>query len=257
MLKYPRTPHLEGSRLQPGDEDLAAVPLAELRGRPLVIEEKLDGANAALSFGPEGLRLQSRGHYLRGGRGERPFDLLKTWAAALAPSLRPVLGERYVVYGEWLGAKHTIYYDLLPHYFLEFDVFDRERACFLSTPARRALLGELLAAVPVLASGPAPADVEALRDLVRPSLYKTPAWTDRLREDAAARGQDPERLARETDPSDLAEGLYLKWEEEGEVRGRYKWIRKSFLTAVLDSGSHWVDRPVFPNRLAPGVELFA
>ena len=26
--KYPRTPHLEGSRLQPGDEDLDAVPLA-------------------------------------------------------------------------------------------------------------------------------------------------------------------------------------------------------------------------------------
>ena len=65
--KYPRTPHLEGSRLQPGDEDLDAVPLATLRGRHVVIEEKLDGANAGISVGDDGrLRLQSRGHVLTG-----------------------------------------------------------------------------------------------------------------------------------------------------------------------------------------------
>lgn len=50
LHKYPRTHHLEGSRLQPGDEDLSAVPLGELAGRHVVIEEKVDGANAAISF---------------------------------------------------------------------------------------------------------------------------------------------------------------------------------------------------------------
>lgn len=39
--------------------------------------------------------------------------------------------------------------------------------------------------------------------------------------------------------------------------GRYKWIRASFLTAVVDSGSHWLARPIVPNRLADGVDLFA
>ncbi|WP_246002030.1 RNA ligase family protein [Allorhizocola rhizosphaerae] len=107
MFKYPRTAHLEGSRLQAGDEDLAQTPFAPLRGRHLVVEEKLDGANAGISFGPGGeLRLQSRGHYLTGGPRERQFALLKSWAATLAPRLWPVLGERHVVYGEWLYAKH-------------------------------------------------------------------------------------------------------------------------------------------------------
>lgn len=70
MIKYPRTRHIEGSRLQPGDEDLDAVAFSELRERPLVVEEKVDGANAAVSFGEDGrLLLQSRGHYLRGGAG--------------------------------------------------------------------------------------------------------------------------------------------------------------------------------------------
>ena len=43
--KYPRTQHLEGSRLQPGDEDLEAVPFRAIAGRNLVVEEKVDGAN--------------------------------------------------------------------------------------------------------------------------------------------------------------------------------------------------------------------
>ncbi len=50
------------------------------------------------------------------------------------------------------------------------------------------------------------------------------------------------------------EGLYLKREEDGVVTGRYKWVRPSFSSAVLDSGSHWLDRPVVANQLAdPGV----
>ena len=36
ILKYPRTPHLEGSRLQAGDEDLSQVPFSHLKGKYLV-----------------------------------------------------------------------------------------------------------------------------------------------------------------------------------------------------------------------------
>ena len=44
ILKYPRTPHITGSRIQPGDEDLKEVGREVLAGRALVIEEKLDGS---------------------------------------------------------------------------------------------------------------------------------------------------------------------------------------------------------------------
>ena len=68
IIKYPRTPHIEGSRLQPGDEDLSQVPFSAIAGKHLVVEEKIDGANSAISFDPQGnLLLQSRGHYLTGG----------------------------------------------------------------------------------------------------------------------------------------------------------------------------------------------
>lgn len=256
--KYPRTHHIEGSRLQPGDHDLSATPLESLAGAHLVIEEKLDGANAALSFSADGiLRLQSRGHYLTGGAREKHFAFFKTWASVHQRALFERLADRYVVYGEWLYAKHTVFYDRLPHYFLEFDVFDRERGEFLSTPRRGELLAETpVASVPVLWRGETPA-LAALRALIAPSLYKSEAWREQLAEAARDAGQDPHRVALETDPSDQSEGLYLKVEDGDRVIDRLKLVRATFLTSVVDSGSHWIDRPIVPNQLAPEVELFA
>jgi hypothetical protein len=257
LHKYPRTRHVEGSRLQPGDEDAGSVPFGQIAGRFLVAEEKVDGANAGLCFDREGrLWLQSRGHFLTGGVREKHFHLFKQWANAHAASFRPVLGSRYVLYGEWLYAKHTIFYDLLPHYFLEFDVLDTETGMFLSTECRRELLAGLpLVSVPVLCSGPARSLAELVM-LIGQSQFKSGRWRERLAEVCAGRNLDPERAWAETDRSDLMEGLYLKVEEGGRVVERYKYIRASFLTAVSDSGGHWLKRPIVPNRLRDGMDLF-
>jgi hypothetical protein len=93
LKKYPRTPHLEGSRLQPGDEGYEHVPYKELAGCYLVAEEKLDGAAGELM-------LQSKGHYLVGGGRERQFNILKAWARAHENWLMERLEDRYVMYGE-------------------------------------------------------------------------------------------------------------------------------------------------------------
>src|SRR5262245_32278080 len=103
IYKYPRTHHIEGSRLQEGDEDLDSVPFDSLKGRFIVVEEKLDGANSGISFDKDGtLLLQSRGHFLDGGARERQFALFKTWGNAHKQALWELLGSRYILYGEWL-----------------------------------------------------------------------------------------------------------------------------------------------------------
>ena len=227
IVKYPRTPHLDGSRVQPGDEDLGIVGISDLEGLPLVIEEKLDGSNSGISFDDDGtLVLQSRGHVLTGGPRERQFDLFKRWASTYRDSLWRILGNRYLMYGEWLYARHTIAYDELPHYFLEFDILDRETGSFLSTDRRHALLaGSPVQSVPVLARSP------------------VPVWEKLLTRSRCS-------------SSELMEGLYVKWEADGHVRGRYKYVRRGFLQAVADSETHWMDRPIEPNRLRPGADLF-
>jgi hypothetical protein len=249
--RYPRTHHLEGSRLQPGDHDLEQVPLETLRGQYVVVEEKLDGANAGMFRDEAGrLRLQSRGHVLAGGAREKHFDLFKQWAHTHAAALAGLLPDGHTLYGEWLYAKHTIFYDQLPHYFLEFDIREPSGA-FWST-ARRAehLAGSPVVSVPILWQGIVE-DPQRLPALVGPSLYKSAAWRDRLREAAERAGVDVERCARETDPSDHAEGLYVKVEDLATrtVTARYKWVRSSFLTVVVESGSHWLARPIVPNQV--------
>jgi RNA ligase len=257
LYKYPRTPHVEGSRFQPGDDDLDCAPFADLQGKYIVVEEKLDGANAGVSFSRDGkLLLQSRGHFLDGGERERQFALLKTWATTHQQKLWGLLADRYILYGEWLYAKHTIFYDALPHYFFEFDLLDAETGEFLSTDRRRELLKDSpLVSAPVLWRGLG-RSVEHLQSLVRRSRYKTEAWRNRLLTEAQLRGQGIELIQRQTDNSDLSEGLYIKVEVEGRVVGRYKFVRASFLQAVSDSGSHWMDRPIIPNQIREGCDIW-
>lgn len=257
LRKYPRTHHLEGSRLQPGDEDMHSVAFSHIRDRYIVVEEKLDGANTAISFTADGtLQLQSRGHYLTGGPRERQFGLLKMWAATIQYTLQPRIRDRYVVYGEWMYAKHTVFYDALPHYFCEFDILDRDTDTFLSTAQRQELLAGLpISSVPVLHTGPLSTLTE-VTSLVGPSTCRTPNWKDALREAAQGSGVDPSQATADTDMSDDMEGLYIKVEENGVVVDRYKWVRPTFLTAILDSGTHWMDRPIVPNQLADPAVIY-
>jgi len=57
--------------------------------------------------------------------------------------------------------------------------------------------------------------------------------------------------------TEIMEGLYIKWEEDGCVRGRYKYVRDSFTQVVEQEGVHWLDRPLEPNQLRDGVDIFA
>ncbi len=258
LYKYPRTHHIEGSRLQPGDEDLSAIPFKHLKGRYLVVEEKVDGANAGLSFDSDGqLLLQSRGHYLTGGWRERHFNMFKQWANHHAATLHEVLFDKYVLYGEWLYAKHTIFYDLLPHYFMEFDIYEKESGLFLSTKKRRELLADLpVVSVRVLHEG----KVSSLKDLkamIGVSAFISDDHITNLRQVASKLRLDEERAVKETDCSPQMEGLYVKVEEEGVVKERYKFIRPEFLTAVTQAEGHWLNRPIIPNRLKEDANMYS
>lgn len=259
LLKYPSTLHLEGSKLPPGDRDCSQVPYAAIAGRYIVAEEKLDAANSGISFSAGGeLLQQSRGHYLTGGGRERQFNLFKKWGSAHEDALLRLLEDRYVMYGEWMHKKHSIFYDRLPHYFNEFDIFDRRRGVFLSTAARCELLQHTpVISVPVLYAGPAPTRMRDLIALVRPSLAKSSAWRTRFEAIVTREGFALEKCWQQTDKSDLAEGLYIKVEEDGRVVGRYKWVQPGFVQTIEEAGTHHLRQPYIPNQLAAGVDIYA
>jgi hypothetical protein len=161
------------------------------------------------------------------------------------------------MYGEWLYAKHTIFYTDLPHYFLEFDLYDKVTATFLSTERRRAMLAALpfVASVRVIYGGQIYAR-QTLQELIGHSHFISDDHLDRLRRLCQDKHLDSALALRETDQSTLMEGLYIKVEEGDVVRERYKYVRASFLQTVFDSESHWMDRPLLPNCLKDGATLF-
>jgi hypothetical protein len=196
--------------------------------------------------------------------------------------LYEMLGERYVMYGEWMFACHTIWYDRLPHYFMEFDVFDRETDTFLSTPARDELLRRTSAPVRivpvrVIATGLV-SGVEELKSMIGPSAFVSEgksrhndsllscesSWYDAVVvcNVLGKRGhyvfqQDEwiarcEELRKKYYVGPTMEGLYVKWEKDGIVKGRYKFVRDDFVSHIAGQDEHWHDRPILQNGLIPG-----
>lgn len=217
--KYPRTYHLVGSK---GTVEANAVPISQLDNKKLIIEEKMDGSMVSLGFDNGKLYIRHRNQEAKG----LEFDQLKAWTSTIEEELYEMLEERYVMYGEWLYAKHTIHYDKLVHYFLEYDIYDRQTDKWLSTRARYDLIHirQHIVSVRIIAK-----DI-TLKD---PSIYLGPSAY----------------ISKKTDLNDMMEGLYVKVEDDNYVLERYKYIRKEFLDAILDGGSHWSSRPLAPNKL--------
>lgn len=259
FVKYPRTAHLEGSRHGAGDpvDDVAFV---AVKGCRLVVEEKLDGANSGVRFVPgRGVVVQSRGHELTGGPREAQFELLKAWVSAKSPMFTDVLGARFVVFGEWMFAKHSMFYDMLDHFWFEFDVYDTTADRFLDTAERRRMFADTsVVSAPVLAESTFDR-LDDVTSLVSKSLFISDAHAHAgaLAAAAESAGAAVDVVVSETDMSGLSEGLYVKLEADGQVLTRLKWVRPSFTQTLTDSGSHWADRPLVVNRLAPDVDMWA
>lgn len=250
IIKYPRTKHIKGSNIQHGDEDLKQISFNEIKNKYLVIEEKIDGANVAVSFSNQKeLLLQSRGHYLTGGYREHHYNLFKQWANIHSEALFKILNTRYIMYGEWMYAKHAIYYDNLPHYFLEFDIYDKETNKFLDTETRHKMLkNSPVVSVPVLGSGFFNCMEDILKYLGK-SNYITKDYFKHLEQDAIKLKLDPNQVFKQSDCSMLMEGLYIKVEENGEVLLRAKYVRNTYSQSIQDSNIHWLNRVIIPNRI--------
>lgn len=240
FVKYPRTPHLFGSKGTDDDKHLNAKESAKFIADPsLIVEEKLDGTNVGIHFSTAGrMVLQCRGHEITEGMHPQ-YDLFKQWAAFKKPVLETLLEDRFILFGEWLYAKHSVFYRALPHYFFEFDIYDKdEEGGFLTWDARMAKLdGSGIETVPVVYRGACVQ--EELQGLVRPSAF-----------DAVF--DNPLTGA----PDTLMEGLYLRTESESRVTGRAKMVRPEFVEKVKQS-NHWAQQRLVPNQLSAEATLWS
>jgi ATP-dependent RNA circularization protein (DNA/RNA ligase family) len=137
-FRFPHTPHIQwlGVGEPRYDKLLSLQDLEELLSGAVVIEEKVDGANIGFSLNSRNkIQVQNRGAYM-----EPPFSgqfsRLNGWLGQFACRLESQLTDNLIAFGEWCAAKHTLWYNRLPDYFLLFDVYDKKEGKFWSVSRR-------------------------------------------------------------------------------------------------------------------------
>ena len=219
FFKFPSTPYLAllGDADIRNDKVMTAAERNEFLSHELVVEEKIDGANLGISFDPDGnIRAQNRGMYLdlpRPGQWKK----LSEWLTLRTETFFEHLFDRYILFGEWCYARHTVFYDRLPDWFLGFDVYDRETDRFLSYDRRNELFRTIrICPVPTVRRGRF--TLSELSELLLQSML----------------GEHP------------AEGIYLRSDRGGWLVQRAKLVRPAFVQSIEQ---HWSRKDIEPNRL--------
>jgi len=226
VLKFPHTPHLEwlGEGMPRNDKVLRTHEVRDFLRHPVVVEEKVDGANIGIAFDSSGSPIVwNRGTVLTAGAHPQ-FEPLWSWLAEHRADLASALGDRLVLFGEWCLAVHSVRYDRLPDWFLAFDVYDIAADRFWSSARRDAVVRSLdLFSVPAIGAG-------------NFGLSKL-EWLLRATQSQYRRGP--------------IEGLYLRSERDGWLAARAKLIRPEFAHSI---DRHWTARHFIRNVLAARAE---
>jgi hypothetical protein len=226
LYKFPSTPHLLwlGGGSVRDDKVLTHVEMEAFLSGPVVVEEKIDGANLGISFDQTGkMRLQNRGNWLE-GKLSGQWESLRGWAAKRLTVLRSVLPENHIVFGEWCYATHSVHYNDLPDWFLLFDVYDTVAEKFWNGARRNELAAAAgLAVVPQIAQG------RFTLDQVRLMLDGKSAFSN-----------------------EPIEGIYFRREHGNWLTARAKLVGPGFTQAIAE---HWSKKQLLRNRLHESIPL--
>lgn len=196
---FPRIPHLVPPHDARDDVVLSVAARAAFFATPVIVEEKVDGANVSIELD------EARAPRISGRSGRTTMDRagqfgrLRAWAAERWPALDALLGAGEVIYGEWMYLTHGVFYDALPDLLIVLDLWSPARG-FIPVAERDARCAQVeLSTVPVRFRGVL-GGLDALSKLHGPSAFS----------------------------SELAEGLVLRREEDGRLVERAKWIAPGF-----------------------------
>ena len=219
--KFPRTPHLfvlPGINIR-DDKVLPVEESESFYSNPIVIEEKVDGANLGISLGSsEEIKVQNRGNYIQPG-ADRQFDTLLEWIYSRHDLIKNHVEGNYILFGEWCYYKHSIYYKALPDWFIGIDIFNIPANRFLNISNRNYLFSKL-EIIPV--------------PLIKRGIFNQKEIIEILEDERSRLGN--EKL----------EGLYFRIEDENWLIKRAKVVRRNFIQNIT---SHWRDAPLKKNHM--------
>lgn len=224
LFKFPRTPHLLRTGASTSD-DIVLADFDELKGQ-IILEEKIDGANMGFSLDADGsIQCQNRSHWVCAA-DHAQYRPLSNWIKVHSAELIKTLAqdksflERFILFGEWVVAKHSIHYTSLPDFFLAFDMYDRLQGTFVSRSLlTSALQGTNIAQVPLIMQVQSITKAEVLELIQKQSNYS---------------------MGRR-------EGVYIRFENEARTQTirRGKVVRSDFIAG----NEHWTRAKIVLNGI--------
>lgn len=212
LVPYPAPVHLAWlAKSRPRDKVLPEGTARAVLARPVIVEEKPDGALIGIAF-PDGesARVQHRNAILT-HPGHAQFQPLWGWLATYQDALARRLGKGHVLFGEWCFATHTEPHDQLPDWFLAVDVLELATGRYWTVDRRNTLARDL-----GIATAP-----EILRNKVDLATLKT-----RLAETPSALG------------SGSAAGFVVRLESGDHLVERALLMRADLAEAPADPATH-------------------
>lgn len=195
--------------------------LTDFLKHDLVIEEKVDGANLGIFIDEDNnIIIQNRSHYIHPGY-HKQFATIDKWKYAHEDDIRQVLGNNpWIIYGEWVVARHSIHYTNLPDKFILFDIYDRSTDKFFSR--------------------------NKVEELIHGTAFKQIRKIDEGKFTKA-------QLKKFVDPKPLTsiyydgpiEGIYVRcFNDDHTLKYRGKIVRKDFMQ---DDAPHWANYEITKN----------
>jgi len=172
----------------------------------IVVQEKVDGANVSVHFTSEWEPvIQKRSGII--GTGEKSqYNVYRDWVFTNMDTLWTILGTDYVLFGEWLWYQHSIAYNMLPDFFICFDIFEKKTEKYVCYKTFTEMIGDKFQTVPLVRNWTCQ---EALKIPFGPSVQSLMNTKSKF-------------------GNEVQEGLYIRFESDTHVLYRTKIRRKTF-----------------------------
>jgi len=212
LLKYPKIYRICTKETPSSKKCLSESEISFLLEGEVIVEEKIDGGICGISWKGDTHHAQGRGRLVHYAENPKQFHGFNKWIYENYEKIQKIPAG-WIVYGEWMRACHNIFYDLLPDFFIAFDVWNGSD--FLAYDEKSRFLQKIgFTQVPLLYRGTL--GVQDIFNFVTKSKYST---------------------------DELAEGVVIK-NYEKSLMGKY--VRRDFMDAMDE---HWLKKPLLENKL--------
>lgn len=221
--KFFRIPHFPWSLGATSDDKMLSS-VDHLLNIPLIFSEKMDGSNCCLTS----KEIFARSH--NGPPSHPSFDYLKS----LHGKIKYNIPKNMSIFGEYCYALHSIFYDLLPEYFMVFGVREDDTNTFLEWELVKWIAQDLnLPTVPILQEKTISSAEELEKEINRFMKEKFSRY------------------------GETKEGVVV-WKADGfKVDQAALSVAKMVRANHVQTDQHWSQQEVVPNRLARTTKDFS